>query len=280
MDYLDTIEIALDYIENNLYTQISLQEVASEVGYSYFHFTRLFKEITGFNLSSYLTARKLATSANVLLERQNKLIDISTSLNYNSYEVFSRNFHAMFERSPYCYRRRNRKDYIFNCQPLTRDLITHIQQAVTSTPKMMTIPSITIVGKPYTDKLSGLSLNSQWQALKKELVMHQQLIPDVHYAVCQSKEERLDNNGDCTYQQILGFDKISIQHIPTDYSSHKLKGGKYLVFSHTGDYHTLGKTYHYIWGIWQFCTPFKINRQLYSFEKYEQNKVDIHIPIK
>ncbi|MDN9379527.1 AraC family transcriptional regulator, partial [Clostridioides difficile] len=46
MDYLEYFEKAVIYIENNLQENITVNDVAKESGYSYYHLTRLFKSIT------------------------------------------------------------------------------------------------------------------------------------------------------------------------------------------------------------------------------------------
>lgn len=54
MDYLKYFEKAIIYIENNLKEDISVNDVAKESGYSYYHLTRLFKSMFGESVGSYI----------------------------------------------------------------------------------------------------------------------------------------------------------------------------------------------------------------------------------
>ncbi len=42
------------YIENNLHENITVNDVAKETGYSYYHLTRLFKSMFGESVGSYI----------------------------------------------------------------------------------------------------------------------------------------------------------------------------------------------------------------------------------
>lgn len=54
MDYLKYFEKAVMYIENNLKENITVNDVAKESGYSYYHLTRLFKSMFGESVGSYI----------------------------------------------------------------------------------------------------------------------------------------------------------------------------------------------------------------------------------
>lgn len=47
MDYRDTIQESLDYIEDNLDTEITAEELSSRAGFSLFYFYRLFQAQVG-----------------------------------------------------------------------------------------------------------------------------------------------------------------------------------------------------------------------------------------
>ena len=53
MSYIPNILRAVDYMERNLTSPVSVFDVASEAAYSTFHFVRLFKALTGDTPGSY-----------------------------------------------------------------------------------------------------------------------------------------------------------------------------------------------------------------------------------
>lgn len=60
MDYLKYFEKAVMYIENNLHENITVNDVAKEIGYSYYHLTRLFKSMFGESVGSYIKKKTIS----------------------------------------------------------------------------------------------------------------------------------------------------------------------------------------------------------------------------
>jgi AraC-like DNA-binding protein len=61
----------LDYIEDNLHEPLTLQDIAKQFYLSEFHFSRLFKMLTGVNLKPYITGRKLTMASKSLRASDN-----------------------------------------------------------------------------------------------------------------------------------------------------------------------------------------------------------------
>lgn len=59
MDNLRIIQESIDYIEENLKTEIAAAELAEKAGFSLFHFYRLFQLATGMPIMQYILKRKL-----------------------------------------------------------------------------------------------------------------------------------------------------------------------------------------------------------------------------
>ncbi|MCU6238865.1 AraC family transcriptional regulator, partial [Morganella morganii] len=57
------VDEILNWIENNLESDLSLEAVAGKAGYSKWHFQRIFKQQTGYTLASYVRARRLSCAA-------------------------------------------------------------------------------------------------------------------------------------------------------------------------------------------------------------------------
>lgn len=54
VDYRDTIQESLDYIEDNLNTEIMAEELSSRAGFSLFYFYRLFQALVGMPVMQYI----------------------------------------------------------------------------------------------------------------------------------------------------------------------------------------------------------------------------------
>ena len=58
-DTIGMIQAALDYMEQNLKTELSVAELSRLAGYSEYHFCQLFQKVTGLSLKQYLVCRRL-----------------------------------------------------------------------------------------------------------------------------------------------------------------------------------------------------------------------------
>lgn len=63
MDWIDRMNSALDYIENNLEYGIDYKKIAQVAYSSEYHFPRMFSSISGISLSEYIRRRRLTLAA-------------------------------------------------------------------------------------------------------------------------------------------------------------------------------------------------------------------------
>lgn len=59
MKYKEAVFLCIEYIEKNLKNELSTEIIAGEIGYSVYHFSRIFKEEMGISLMEYVKERKL-----------------------------------------------------------------------------------------------------------------------------------------------------------------------------------------------------------------------------
>lgn len=102
--YVHMMNDVIDYIEENISEQLTLQSVSEQFYLSAFHFSRLFKIITGTSLKQYILGRKLALAAEKLKDPRNTVTDIAYELGFEYPEVFSRDFRKWFGVAPTTYR--------------------------------------------------------------------------------------------------------------------------------------------------------------------------------
>jgi AraC family transcriptional regulator len=104
--HLVTIEEARNYILNHFNKNISLQQLAKHCFVSPFHFSRIFKTITGESPHQYLNSVRL-THAKVLLEETNTSVsDIAYECGFNSPEHFVTAFKKYHQFNPSAFRRK------------------------------------------------------------------------------------------------------------------------------------------------------------------------------
>jgi len=95
----DSIELSLDYIEQNLKTDIEIEELANMTGYSVTHYYRLFKQITGFSVANYITQKRIS-HAIAEISSGRKVVDAVLEYGFDSYSGFYKAFIKMYGCSP------------------------------------------------------------------------------------------------------------------------------------------------------------------------------------
>lgn len=93
----------LSYIDSHYATELDLEQAASLVGFSKFHFTRLFKEFTNCTFYDYLSQARIQ-AAQRLLSTNTSITDIAFQTGFNSLSSFCRCFKKYTNLSPSEYR--------------------------------------------------------------------------------------------------------------------------------------------------------------------------------
>jgi len=104
-DY-DIIQKSILYMKENLENKITLEDIASNAGYSTTHFNTLFTKRTSFSPIEYYNQLKIQRACNYLQFSDYKIKEISFRLNYYDPFHFSKSFSKEMEISPKEYRKR------------------------------------------------------------------------------------------------------------------------------------------------------------------------------
>lgn len=85
---------------------LTLRFLSRKLGYSEFHTTRKFKEISGMQFRDYLRNRKLAFALKEVRDSKKSLLDIAFDYGFSSNEAFTRAFKGVYGVTPSEYRKR------------------------------------------------------------------------------------------------------------------------------------------------------------------------------
>ncbi|HCX47595.1 MAG TPA: AraC family transcriptional regulator [Bacillus sp. (in: Bacteria)] len=105
MSYSPIIQKTIEYIEQNLHEELSLESVAQFAGFSKYHYHRIFQKEVGVTASEYIRYRRIADSANMLLYTDEKIIDIAFYYRFETQESFTRSFKKYYQLPPGQYRK-------------------------------------------------------------------------------------------------------------------------------------------------------------------------------
>jgi AraC family transcriptional regulator len=95
----------LERMEADFCTDLDLETLAKESGYSRNHFLRLFRASTGYSPHKYLIQLRLEKAKLMMKNKSRHLIDIALSCGFSSDAQLSRAFQRMFQISASQYRR-------------------------------------------------------------------------------------------------------------------------------------------------------------------------------
>lgn len=104
MENKKIIKKLIDYIENNLDSQLNLDKIAKEAGYSKFHLNRVFSECVGCTIYKYIQMRRLTVAAEKLVYTKKPIIEIAYEANYSSQQSFTLAFRQLYGHPPQEYR--------------------------------------------------------------------------------------------------------------------------------------------------------------------------------
>lgn len=99
MNNLDIIQSSLDYIEENLKTYITAEELSSIAGFSLFHYYRVFQSAVGLPVMQYILHRRLV-NAIYEISCGHKMIDVAQMYGFETHAGFFKAFKREYDYSP------------------------------------------------------------------------------------------------------------------------------------------------------------------------------------
>jgi len=178
---------AIDFIEGHLREDITVADMADAVGYSLYHFCRLFNQATHHTPYDYLMRRRLAEAARDLVQTDQRIIDIAFGYRFNSHETFSRAFKRVVGMQPSELRKQARltgrrsagRRTAGRWLPsrhlmprLTRAHLQHLHKGPYLKPVLVEEPAFQISGLMTTVRKDPDDVSELWGLLSDELDRH------------------------------------------------------------------------------------------------------------
>lgn len=99
------IRLAVELMHAHMHRELSLEEIASAAHLSPFHFSRLFKKLTGATPHAYLASLRAARARDLLAETDLSVTEVGARVGYMSSSHFSKAFRQSTGISPSAYRK-------------------------------------------------------------------------------------------------------------------------------------------------------------------------------
>lgn len=106
-EYIKKFNELLEYIDTHYTEELRLDGLADMIGFSKYHFSRLFQQYTGFSFVNYVNYRRLKAAERLLTQPELAITDIAIQSGFNSISTFNRLFRKAKNCTPSEYRAMN-----------------------------------------------------------------------------------------------------------------------------------------------------------------------------
>lgn len=99
-EYVEKFNTVFDYIDHYYMEEISLESAAAKIGFSKFHFSRLFRQFTDTSFYDYLCLRRLRAAETLLLDPSLPITEVALQSGFSSISTFNRVFKKFKQCTP------------------------------------------------------------------------------------------------------------------------------------------------------------------------------------
>ncbi|MWP62394.1 MDR efflux pump AcrAB transcriptional activator RobA [Gilliamella sp. Pas-s25] len=234
MNQVSIISDLIVWIEKNLEQPLSIDHVAQKSGYSKWHLQRMFKDVTGQVLGTYIRHRRLTYAALALRMTSKPILDIAMQYRFDSQQTFTRSFKKQFNETPASYRRGE----FWDPTGLTPAIELNKNRLSLPEPKFVNMPQKTFWGITFKNNCNLSQLLDEENKLRSQFFYNYisrcghtcETLPDKIYAfsrILKSKDNA--NEQELLYTIALDHNN-NLENIEQVVS----EGGLYLCFKYIG----------------------------------------------
>lgn len=107
MEWMKVIGDSIQYIENHMSDELSVDDIAKHIGIASFYYQKGFSMLCGFTVTEYIRNRRLALAGNEIIGTDQKIIDIAMKYGYDSPDSFTKAFTRFHGSTPTAVRKDN-----------------------------------------------------------------------------------------------------------------------------------------------------------------------------
>lgn len=269
---LDTIQEVVEYIDAHLEERLDLDSLCKAAGYSKYHLGRMFSNIVGFSMHTYIQRRRLTEAARLLIFTDRSIMDIALFAGYETQQSFTIGFKSLFKCSPQAFRKK-RDFYPFQLKysvdgmnKLRGDMILNIHTVERN--------EILLVGYKKNTRFGFHVIGQCWRKLhaKKNTIMHRSntdfLIGLNDYSTWDISVDRQP-----AFDYYAASEVFKISEVPKGMEMKKLPATKYIVFTFRAKSEdSLQPVADYIYKEWFPQSTCQLNENAkYDFARYGED---------
>jgi len=252
MNYLRQVQAGIDFIESNLESNISPNDVARHAGISQWHFQRIFKALTNETLKAYIRARRLANSLDVLLNTDLRIADIALNAGYENQESYTRAFRQAFDMTPSAYRSIGRRALFMKKIEIDEEYIRHIHSKISLEPTIRFHPERLLIGlrtQFYSVDSEKNNIAAQLPSLWDNFLERIGEVSNTLSGACYGVLYRIDENNE-QLNYMAGIEVSRVNGIPDGMELMTIPESCYAQFEHRGQPEQLNNTVNFVYCNW------------------------------
>ncbi len=275
-DYTKRMDKVLEYIQDHLDDELSLDRLAGVACFSQYHFHRIFSGMVGEAVKSYIRRLRLEKAAGKLKQTDSAVTMIAFETGFETHESFTRAFRKMFGVSPLCYRKANQIDFNNSHINYWKEITMKVEIVEMED---MDVVFVRHIG-PYN------MCGAAWETLCQWAGPEGLLQPGAKMLGLSFDDPQVTPPEKLRYDACIEILQSIEVEAPVD--TKNVKGGRYAMSTHFGPYDTLSETYAQLCGQWVPQNGHEIADRG-CIEIYQNNPedtepedliTDIYIPLK
>jgi len=281
----ELIYTAIQLMEENLKSDMTVLSLCRHFGISIYYFSRLFKGITGYTPKSYMLQRKVSEAGKELAGTDKKIIHLAFDYGFGTPESFSRAFHKVTGLNPSQVRKIGKWEEKNFLRPLTREYLEKARTLSGEEPRLVILDEFHLVGIPfYFDLALKKDLSKPWSDLVSNAsLVKTRVTPERYYQL----QYWFDNQDEGTYFFFIALQTTGLHSIPIQFTGKTIPKQTYLHFRHHGRANRVGETYRYIYESYlpdsEYTLPHLFNFEFYGDDCKGPDRDDsiseIYIPV-
>lgn len=286
--YSDKFQAAVDYIESNLDQDISGSRVAEAVGYSKYHFHRIFLASMGESVAEYIRRRRLNRALYFLQNSDKSILEIALDSKFDSQESFTRAFKKMYGDTPGRFRKEKLSTSIITEPSFSLELLEHLKEGITMEPTFKDRKDELAVGVGGSFKEGDFQeISNLWKQFDNRMHEIENVKEGYSFGVCMESHPEIEVEAGDGFVYFAALPVLEVSTIPRGMHVITIPANRYAVFTHSGPIDKIGHTVKYIWGTW-IPRNSEIIKKGPDFELYDNRfdveklagEVDIYVPVR
>jgi AraC family transcriptional regulator len=262
--YIQVIQYAVDFIEENLLYPIVIQEISKKSGMSQWYFQRVFKAVTGDTVKEYVRKRRLTYAAGELkAKRKVNILQLALDCQFESQESFTRAFKKYFGTTPKRFISSS-KSILSAKLRIDENYLNHLFKGVNMKPevkeqseKYLVGIGVQFVGVFAEGGKQEVAVSKLWGRFKSRVNEIKNRIGNEYIGVvdCYPTDEENESDENLVYFACVEVD--SFTDIPDGMRPVVIPKSEFAEFKHEGAPNDIDQTLRYIYGSWLPKSGFK-----------------------